>query len=187
MKRGRKLNTFTVEEALSLFARAGNDDQRMEILERLTLARLRELAKEQGIALEFNIKKELVISLIMKELSQRQEAEPVEPEAREPEQQRQEARETAAERKARLEREMREREAAAANSEIQEELQKGDFPFNQLRQLAGVSQAEVARAIRCNLDDYLNVEYWGRGKGVSRLIAAKARKYLTDCIRRGYT
>ena len=65
MKRGRKLNTFTVEEALSLFARAGNDDQRREILERLTLAKLRELAKEQGIALECNIKKEFVINLII--------------------------------------------------------------------------------------------------------------------------
>ena len=75
MKRGRKLNTFTVEEALSLFARAGNDDQRREALDRLTLAKLREFAKEQGIALEFNIKKEFVINLIMKELSQRQEVE----------------------------------------------------------------------------------------------------------------
>ena len=178
---GRKLNTFTVEEALKLFARAGNDDQRREILERLTLARLRELAKEQGIALECNIKKELVISLIMKELSQRQEAEPVEPEAREPEVQRQEVRETAADRKARLEREMREREAAA-KPEVQADIQIYNLPHSQLRQLAGVSQQEVADAIRCNLDDYLNVEYWGRGKGVSRLIAAKARKYLTDCI-----
>ncbi|MBQ8692714.1 MAG: hypothetical protein IJ520_06175, partial [Synergistaceae bacterium] len=62
-----------------------------------------------------------------------------------------------------------------------------DLPLNQLRQLAGVSQQKVADAIRCNLDDYLNVEYWGRGKGVSRLTAAKARKYLTKCIKRGYT
>ena len=170
MKRGRKLNTFTVEEALSLFARAGNDDQRREILDRLTLARLRELAKEHGIALEFNIKKEFVINLIMKELSQRHEV-----------------RETAADRKARLEREMREREAAAAKLEVQEELQKGDFPFSQFRRQAGLSQAEVARAIGCELEDYLTVEYWGRGKGSSRLIAAKARKYLTDCIRWGYT
>ncbi|MBQ8692951.1 MAG: hypothetical protein IJ520_07385, partial [Synergistaceae bacterium] len=168
---GRKANTFTVEEALSLFARAGNDDQRREILERLTLARLRELAKEQGIALEFNIKKEFVINLIMKELSQRHETEL---EAREPEEQRQEVRETTAERKARLEQEMREREAAAAKPEAQEDTQIEDLPLNQLRQLAGVSQQEVAKAIRCNLDDYLNVEYWGRGKGVSRLIAAKA-------------
>ena len=184
---GRKLNTFTVDEALKLFARAGNDDQRRESLDRLTLARLRELAKERGIALEFNIKKEFVINLIMKELSQRQEAEP---EAREPEEQRQEVIETAADRKARLEREMREREAAAAAAakpEVLQDIQIDDLPLNQLRQLAGVSQAEVARAIRCNLDDYLNVEYWGRGKGVSRQIAAKARKYLTGCVRRRYT
>ncbi|MBR1417491.1 MAG: hypothetical protein IJ576_00840 [Synergistaceae bacterium] len=182
---GRKLNTFTVDEALKLFARAGNDDQRRESLDRLTLARLRELAKERGIALEFNIKKEFVINLIMKELSQRHETEPVEPEAREPEEQRQEVRETAAERKARLEREMREREAAAAA--VKPEVQVKGCPFNQLRRRAGLTQQEVARAIRCNLDDYLNVEYWGRGKGSSRQIASKARKYLVDCIRLGYT
>ena len=180
---GRKANTFTVEEALKLFARAGNDDQRREILERLTFERLREFAGLNGIKIKCRDTKTVAINLIMKELP----LIAAEAETREPEEQRQEVRETAAERKARLEREIREREAAAAKSEIREELQKGDFPFSQLRQLAGVSQAEVADAIGCELEDYLNVEYWGRGKGSSRLIAAKARKYLTDCIRRGYT
>ena len=175
---GRKANTFTVEEALSLFARAGNDDQRREILDRLTLERLREFAGLNGIKIKCRDTKTVAIDLIMKELP----LIAAEPETREPEQQRQEVRETAAERKARLEQEMREREAAAAKPEAQEDTQIEDLPLNQLRQLAGVSQQEVAKAIRCNLDDYLNVEYWGRGKGVSRLIAAKARKYLTDCI-----
>ena len=176
---GRKANTFTVEEALKLFARAGNDDQRREILDRLTLERLREFAGLNGIKIKCRDTKTVAIDLIMKELPLI--AAEAEPEASEPEQQRHEARETAADRKARLEREMREREAAA-KPEVLEEFQKDDFPLSQLRQLAGVSQQEVAKAIRCNLDDYLNVEYWGRGKGVSRLIAAKARKYLTDCI-----
>ena len=182
---GRKFNTFTVEEALKLFARAGNDDQRREILERLTFERLREFAGLNGIKIKYRDTKTVAINLIMKELP----LIAAEPETREPEQQRQEVRETAAERKARLEQEMREREAAAAAAKLKvlQDIQIDDLPLNQLRQLAGVSQAEVARAIRCNLDDYLNVEYWGRGKGVSRLIAAKARKYLTDCIRRRYT
>ena len=83
---GRKVNTFTVEEALDLFDRAGNDDQRIEILEQLTLVNLHKFARVKGVALKAGIKKAVAINLIIEELSQLQEAEPVETEAREPEQ-----------------------------------------------------------------------------------------------------
>ena len=125
-------------------------------MERLTLVRVREFARVKAIVLEVNLKKAVVISLIIEGLSQLQEAEPVEAEAK------------------------------AAKPEGQEDIQIEDLSFNQLRRLAGVSQQEVAKAIRCNLDDYLNVEYWGRGKGISRHIAAKARAYLTGCIKQKY-
>lgn len=67
MKRGRKLNTFTVEQALELYARATNDDQRIEILDKLTLVKLRELAKTKGLKLENNIKKWIVIRRLIEE------------------------------------------------------------------------------------------------------------------------
>ena len=195
MKRGRKVNTFTVEEALDLFDRAGNDDQRREALDRLTLAKLREFAKEQGIELEFNIKKELVVNLIMEELLRRTAELAEQPEAEEPELEvKPEPVESSAERKARLQQEMKEREAAAAAAELEELLKEerqkelsGSIPLNRLRKVAGVSQVEVAEAIGCELDDYLNVEYFGRGKGLSQYIAAKARAYLERCINQDFT
>ena len=81
MKRGRKVNTFTVEQALELYARAGNDDQRREILDKLTLVRLRGLAKAKGLRLENNLQKWIVISRLIEEFKlEAEEAEvPEEP------------------------------------------------------------------------------------------------------------
>ncbi len=81
MKRGRKVNTFTVEQTLELYARAGNDDQRKEILDKLTLPRLRGLAKVKGLRLGYNVKKWIVISRLIEEFKlEAEEAEvPEEP------------------------------------------------------------------------------------------------------------
>ena len=73
MKRGRKVNTFTVEQALELYARAGNDDQRKEILDKLTLVRLRGLAKAKGLRLENNLQKWIVISRLIEEFKREAE------------------------------------------------------------------------------------------------------------------
>lgn len=73
MKRGRKVNTFTVEQALELYARATNDDQRIEILDKLTLVKLRELAKTKGLKLENNIKKWIVIRRLIEEFKREAE------------------------------------------------------------------------------------------------------------------
>lgn len=73
MKRGRKVNTFTVEQALELYARAGNDDQRKEILDKLTLPRLRGLAEAKGVRLGYNVKKWIVISRLIDEFKREAE------------------------------------------------------------------------------------------------------------------
>lgn len=73
MKRGRKVNTFTVKQALELYARATNDDQRIEILDKLTLVKLRELAKTKGLKLENNIKKWIVIRRLIEEFKREAE------------------------------------------------------------------------------------------------------------------
>ena len=75
MKRGRKVNTFTVEYVLELYARATNDDQRVEILDKLTKPRLLELAKAKGLRLENNLQKWIVISRLIDEF--KHEAEQV--------------------------------------------------------------------------------------------------------------
>ncbi len=81
MKRGRKVNTFTVKQALELYARATNDDQRVEILDKLTLPRLRGLAEAKGLRLGYNVKKWIVISRLIEEFKlEAEEAEvPEEP------------------------------------------------------------------------------------------------------------
>ena len=52
MKRGLKVDTFTVEKALELYVRATNDDQRVEILDKLTKPKLLELRKLEPLILQ---------------------------------------------------------------------------------------------------------------------------------------
>ena len=81
MKRGRKVNTFTVEQALELYARATNDDQRVEILDKLTKPRLLELAEVKGLKLKNDTKKLIIINRLIDEFKREAEQaeEPEEP------------------------------------------------------------------------------------------------------------
>ncbi|MBQ7197451.1 MAG: hypothetical protein IJS40_08610 [Synergistaceae bacterium] len=81
MKRGRKVNTFTVEYVLELYARATNDDQRVEILDKLTKPRLLELAEVKGLKLKNDTKKLIIINRLIDEFKREAEQaeEPEEP------------------------------------------------------------------------------------------------------------
>ena len=73
MKRGRKVNTFTVEYVLELYARATNDDQRVEILDKLTKPRLLELAEVKGLKLKNDTKKLIIINRLIDEFKREAE------------------------------------------------------------------------------------------------------------------
>lgn len=73
MKRGRKVNTFTVEQALELYARATNDDQRVEILDKLTKQKLLGLAEVKGLKLKNDTKKLIIINRLIDEFKREAE------------------------------------------------------------------------------------------------------------------